>query len=141
MFDKNYDQRLVAWSRFRKSLEQSKDPISETLDFYNKAPTVSIHTDPYDKNTWPTPWELLQENMYCDFCRVLGMCYSLQLTERFSTTKFEIHIVIDSKNSATLYLLHVGDIAIGHHDGETIYAKNLPQHYDIKKIYSMDTIQ
>ena len=141
MFDKNYDQRLVAWSHFRKSLEKSKDPIRDTLDFYNQAPTVSIHTDPYDQATWPTPWELLQENMYCDFCRVLGMCYSLQLTERFSTTNFEIHITIDSKNSATLYLLHVGDITIGHHDGEPIYAKNLPQHYDTKKIYSMDHLQ
>ena len=66
MFDKNYDQRLVAWSHFRKSLESSNDPFKDTLDFYNKAPTVSIHTDPYDKTTWPTPWELLQENMYCD---------------------------------------------------------------------------
>ena len=107
MFEKNNDQRLQEWSEFRNTLEASSNPIQDTIDFYSQAPTVSIHTDPWDETTWPTPWELVQENQYCDFCIVLGCCYSLQLTERFSGTDFEIHIIIDSKNSATHYLLHV----------------------------------
>ena len=141
MFEKNYDQRLQVWSEFRQSLESSKDPIQDTINLYNTAPTVSIHTDPWDQTTWPNPWELIQENQYCEFARVLGMCYSLQLTERFSSDQFEIHIIMDSKNSATLYLLHVGDIVIGHRYGEQTYAKDLPIYYKIKKKYSMDKLQ
>ena len=141
MFEKEYDHRLQAWSNFRQSLETSKDPIQDTINLYNTAPTVSIHTDPYDKNTWPNPWELIQENQYCNFSRVLGMCYSLQLTERFSDGSFEIHIIIDSKNSATLYLLQVDDIVIGHHDGEQTNVKDLPSYYKIKKKYCMSKLQ
>jgi len=141
MFDKKYEQRLSCWSNFREKLESSDTPIQDTLEFYNKAPTVSIHTDPWDNNTWPTPWELVKENQYCDFCRVLGLCYSLQLTERFSRSKFEIHIVIDNKNSATHYLLYLDDLVVNHANGEQFHANKLPTFYETKKIYSMDALQ
>jgi len=141
MFDKNADQRLVLWSDFRKKLETSTDPIQLAIDFYSYAPMVSIHTDPWDNSTWPTPWELVQENQYCDFCRVLGTCYSLQLTDRFSTTNFEIHIIIDSKNSATKYLLIVGDSMIEHSNGEAKFVTQIPDYYQIKKKYNMNKTQ
>ena len=141
MFALKFEDRLTAWKSFRETLEVSPDPFQDVIDFYNKAPRTNIHADPYDRSTWPTPWELLEENQYCEFARVLGMCYSLQLTERFSGDQFEIHIIIDSKNSATLYLLHVGDIVIGHRYGEQTYAKDLPTYYKIKKKYSMDKLQ
>lgn len=141
MFDKKYEQRLSCWSNFREKLESSDTPIQDTLEFYNKAPTVSIHTDPWDNKTWPTPWELVKENQYCDFCRVLGLCYSLQLTERFSRSKFEIHIVIDNKNSATHYLLYLDDLVVNHANGEQFHANKLPTFYETKKIYSMDALQ
>jgi len=90
---------------------------------------------------WPTPWELVKENQYCEFCTVLGMCYSLQLTERFSQDQFEIHIVIDRKNSSTHYLLYVGKTLIEHPNGVQDNAKFLPEHFEIKKKYSMPKLQ
>ena len=141
MFDKNYDQRLLSWSNFRKSLETSEDPIQDTINFYNNAPTISIHTDPWTPEMWPTPWELLQENQYCPFTSVLGMCYSLQLTERFSEVPFEIHIIVDRENSATFYLLYVGDIVIERHYEAKIYAGELTKDCEIKKVYCMEKLQ
>ena len=141
MFEKNADERLVAWSEFRKKLETSTDPIQEAIDFYSHAPRVSIHTDPWDESTWPPPWELVQENQYCDFCIVLGLCYSLQLTDRFSGTNFEIHIIIDSKNSATKYLLTVGDSMIVHSNGEAKFVTQIPDYYQIKKKFNMNKTQ
>jgi len=141
MFEKNADQRLVAWSEFRKKLETSNEPIQEAIDFYSNAPLVSIHTDPWDNSVWPTPWELVQENQYCGFCIVLGLCYSLQLTDRFSGSNFEIHIIIDSKNSATIYLLTVGDKMIEHSNGETKCVTHIPSYYQTKKKYNMRKTQ
>jgi hypothetical protein len=113
MNELNYEQRLSEWSTFRDTLETSNDPLQDVIDYYRKIPTVSINTDPYTPSTWPSPWELVNDNMYCDFCRVLGMCYSLQLTDRFSREKFEIHIGIDNKRSEHYYLLVVGDRVLG----------------------------
>jgi len=141
MFCKKYEDRLLAWSEFRQNLETSNNPIQDVIDLYNTAPTVSIHTDPWDNSMWPTPWELVKENQYCEFCTVLGMCYSLQLTERFSQDQFEIHIVIDRKNSSTHYLLYVGKTLIEHPNGVQDNAKFLPEHFEIKKKYSMPKLQ
>ena len=81
---KKYEDRLASWSDFRKVLETSKDPVQEAISYYDNAPRVSINTDPWDQKTWPTPWELVAENQYCNFCILLVMCYSLQLTKRFT---------------------------------------------------------
>jgi len=55
MFDKTYEQRLVAWVAFRYSLERSKDPIQDVIDCYNTAPTVSIHTNAWDQKELARP--------------------------------------------------------------------------------------
>ena len=138
MFEKNYDQRLVTWAEFRKNLEESQDPISDVINLYRHAPAIRFYTDPWDESRWPSPWELLQENEYCEFNIVLGMYYSLQLTERFKHTPFEIHICVDEKTSSTHYLLKVGDTYIGYPDNATTTpAKNLPNSLSVKKIHSM----
>ena len=141
MFDKNNDQRLQVWSEFRTTLETAKDPIQDVIDLYSQAPIVSIHTDPWDETVWPTPWELIQENQYCEFCIVLAICYSLQLTDRFSEKNFEIHIVIDNKNSTYNYLLYVDKTLIGYPIGVEYYAKSQPDELAIKKKYRMPKLQ
>jgi hypothetical protein len=118
MFSFNYEKRLATWSKFREQLETSKDPLQDVIDFYKHCPQVSRHTDPYDPEVWPNPWELIHENEYCDYCIILAMCYTLQLTERFSGDTFEIHIGIDKGNTRHIYLLVVGDRVLGY-DPET----------------------
>jgi len=139
MFDKKFEDRLAEWQKFREDLEFAKDPLSDVIKFYSKAPLVSIHTDPWDNKMWPTPWELINENQYCDFCLVLGMCYSLQLTERFKESKFEIHIGIDKTHSATYYLLYVDNKIIGWNESYVDQSK-LPKTIESKKIYTMPTL-
>lgn len=113
MFDKSYEQRLALWRSFRQSLETAKDPIQDTIDFYGRAPQVSIAADPYTPSTWPDPWETVRENSYCKFVKLLAICYSLQLTDRFSHSRFEIHITHDKERSITDYLLFVDNRVVG----------------------------
>ena len=137
MFDLSYEARLQSWSDFRKSLESSEDPFQEVVGFYSKTPTVSIHTDPWSKDTWPDPWQLILENQYCAFCIVLGQCYSLQLTERFSDSVFEIHIAIDRKKSDTYYMLYVDDNVLGYVADDYVKIKEIPSTIEIQKTYTM----
>jgi hypothetical protein len=137
MFDKVYEERLATWRNFRDSLETSLTPLEDVAAFYRQAPCVSILTDPWDKSVWLGPWELVYENQYCDFSRVLGMCYSLQLTERFKGSTFEIHIGMDHSETQTYYLLYVNDWVIGYKNGTVIDKSKLPETLVSQRIYAM----
>lgn len=137
MFNVSYEDRLQLWSDFRESLESSDDPFRDVIEFYKNTPVVSIHTDPWTRDTWPDPWQLILENQYCQFCIVLGQCYSLQLTERFSGSDFEIHIAIDRKKSDTYYMLYVDDKVLGYVADDYVLQTELPDTIEIQKSYSM----
>lgn len=107
MVTKDYYGRLKTWQDLRKQLEKSKDPINQTVEFFDKLPTSSMAVDPYNNESWPDPWMLIEENVYCRFLKVLGICYTLQLTDRFSTRDFEIHIGIDSENQDLIYQIKI----------------------------------
>lgn len=140
MFEKLYEHRLASWRAFRNRLELSNDPLQEVIDFYNNAPNVSVHTDPWDNSMWPGPWELINENQYCEFSRVLGQCYSLQLTERFKETNFEIHISTDNSLSI-VYLLYVGDLVIGWDDKTYVHKDKISTTFMSQKAYIMPSLQ
>jgi len=137
MFDKIYEDRLQEWGSFRDTLEEAEDPIQLAIGKYAQAPTVSIQTDPWDQSTWPSPWELILENQYCDFCKILGICYSLQLTDRFSASHFEIHIEVDREKGRNYYLLSVDEYVVGYHETTWIYKTNLPSALESQTVYLM----
>lgn len=126
MFDKQFEERMSLWREFRKTLETTADPIQDTIDFYNRAPMCSIAADPFTPSTWPDPWELLQENNYCPFVKILAICYTLQLTDVLSQAIYEIHITRDDKKSKTYYLLYVNDIVIGFNGDTHVHRSKLP---------------
>jgi hypothetical protein len=140
MFNLGYEERLSKWRKFREQLESSSKPLNDVVQFYSLAPTVSIHTDPYNEKSWPGPWELLHENQYCSFCKILGMCYTLQLTESFNGKTFEIIIGRDIKNNTKLYLLSVNKEVIGL-DDNYLYVNQLPESIIIERKYSMPKLQ
>ena len=126
MFYKHkYEDRLASWSDFRETLETCKDPIQEAINYYDNAPQVSINTDPWDQSTWPTPWQLVAENQYCNFCKLLGLCYSLQLTKRFTGKEFEIYIGTNIEKSKTMYVLQIGsDVVTVEQNGNDVKKQN-----------------
>jgi len=133
----SFEQRMSKWAEFRDNLSRNNDPIQTTIDAYAKAPWVSIHTDPYDRSTWPNPWELIQENQYCDFCKLLGICYTLQLSDCFSDEEFEIHIQRSDETGELYYLLFIGNRVVGY-DGETHVANTeLPPDLSVQHLYKM----
>jgi hypothetical protein len=141
MFNKKYEDRLRCWNEFRSHLETIEDPIQETIDLYNLCPLVSIQVDPYDQDTWLDPWQLLYENTYCKFAVILGIAYTLQLTERFSQTPFEIHICTDKTNSEVKYLLYVANKVIGYNRTRAVDTSELSTTITIEKIYQLPTLQ
>lgn len=138
MFNLTFEKRMRSWRDFRQGLETSEDPIQETIDYWRTAPLVNIAADPYDQKNWPDPWEMIQENNYCPFVKILAILYTLQLTDRFSQSKFEIHITQDKEKSETKYLLFVDGLCIGYDVNQAIPISNLPKKLTFEISYSID---
>lgn len=125
MFEKEYIDRVSAWRRFRETVNQSDTPLEVVLSKYNSIPTDKITVDPYDQNAWPGPWELLMYHSYCEFAKLLGVAYTLQLTERFSGSQFGIHIYTDYESSQIKYFLSIDEIYV-HLDDDILLASERP---------------
>ena len=137
MFNQTYEQRLTIWREFRDGIENSSDPIQDTIDFYNQAPDCLIAADPYTPSSWPDPWELLEENNYCSFVKILAICYTLQLTDVLSQASYEIHITRDNENSETYYLLFVDDIVVGFNGDSHVHRSKLPPTLRSELVHSL----
>jgi len=134
--DRLQQTRQKAWYQLRQTLETSEDPFSDVAKFFLRLPRVKFYTDPYDSSTWPTPWELIDENEYCEFNLILGMCYTIQLTERFKDCRPTINLAIDIVNKTVYYLLCIDDRVYGYDDG-WITVSELPKSLKMQKIYPM----
>ena len=135
--EKKTAQRLADWFAFRQQLETSSTPLDDVHLYFKKLPHVKVYTDPYDQSSWPTPWELIDENEYCQFNIILAICYTLQLTTHFESVKPLIKISIDIINKTVYYLLYINDKVYGYDETGWIPAKTLPKTLSNLKIYVM----
>ena len=135
--DRLQNTRLTAWYKFRQQLEESSDPFLDVAKFFLRLPRVKFYTDPYDRERWPTAWELISENEYCEFNLILGMCYTLQLTERFKNSHATINVATETINKAVYYLLKIEDKVYGYADEEWVEVSKLPKSLKMQKIYEM----
>lgn len=135
--DRLQNARFTSWVNFRNYLENAEDPFKEVSSYFLKLPRVKVYTDPYDSSTWPTAWELIAENEYCEFNIILGICYTLQLTERFKDSQPIIKVMIDNHSRTVYYLLFLKDKVYGYLDEEWIDVNDLPKSLKIQKIYHM----
>lgn len=126
MFYENYETRLKKWLEFREKLETDNDPIQTAINFWNKAPISNITCDPFDKSTWLGPWDLIEDNNYCEFSKLLAIYYTLVLTDRFSNFYFEIQIVNDREAHELKYILIANEFIIGYHYNRYIDQDDFP---------------
>lgn len=84
MWHKDFSSRLAAWNNLRADVADL--PLKECLGIINQwwfeTPwtTYYLHWD--DRRTWPDPWQLLQDDIYCNLARGLGIMYTLAMLER-----------------------------------------------------------
>ena len=77
----DYETRLRSWVDLRSKI--SRLPLNDQsilIDrFWQKAPLQQhyLHTD-FIKD-WPDPWQLISDNLFCNYARALGMIYTLLL--------------------------------------------------------------
>jgi hypothetical protein len=84
MWPATFDQRLTSWYGLRQRCDTL--PISEALDNINRwwfgSPWQPYYLHWDDQATWPDPWQLLSDNVYCEVARGLGILYTITLLNR-----------------------------------------------------------
>jgi len=79
MWPDTFESRLLDWNDLRSSCAYQDTLTRYSLinDWWFRAPMVNRYLHWDDWPDWPTPWELLNDNIYCDLARALGMLYTI----------------------------------------------------------------
>jgi len=84
MWPTTFSQRLDAWNQLRN--QASAQPIEQALyeinQWWFRAPWTPYHLHWDDREDWPDPWQLLDDNVYCSLARALGIMYTIALIDR-----------------------------------------------------------
>ena len=100
MWYSDFADRLEAWSELRTTC--AKLPLQEALqtvnDWWKNAPWQPHYLHWDDIETWPDPWELLNDNVYCDLARGLGILYTLSLLDHKDLTSVELILTEEGYN-------------------------------------------
>ena len=140
VFDEHGTQRLAAWRQFRQSLETSETALQDVAKLWTHAPFVSSYLDPQLPTEWPDPWHLMLDLRLDDLALVLGMLYTIKLTQRFIDTKCEIHMSMCPEKNFTQYLLLVDNSHVLNLDHGTVVEKQRLESLDTKTIYSVSSL-
>ena len=100
MWPKTFQLRLDAWASLRqqiqdKSAEQALTTINQ---WWFQSPWRAYHLHWDDQETWPDPWELLNDNLYCDVARGLGILYTISLLDHADLTDAELVLTEEGNN-------------------------------------------
>jgi len=76
--------RLESWNLLRDRCQNL--PLESALDEINQwwfnAPWRPYYLHWDDQPSWPDPWQLLSDNVYCDVARGLGIVYTISMLDR-----------------------------------------------------------
>lgn len=84
MWPKTFAERLESWNNLKK--QTATMDLEPALDAINKwwfqTPWTAYYLHWDDRDAWPDPWQLLNDNIYCPLARALGIMYTITLIDR-----------------------------------------------------------
>ena len=141
VFDEHGTNRLASWRQFRESLETCADPLEQVAELWKSAPFVGAYLDPTIPNEWPDPWHLILDLRLDNLAIILGMLYTIKLTQRFMDTNCEIHMSIPSEKEEPIYYLLVDSkFVLGLTYGRVVGSDQLAN-IATKRIYAVSKLQ
>jgi len=100
MWPATFDNRLHAWVNLRNRCQSldSETALTAINQWWFNAPWVPYHLHWDDQATWPDPWQLLSDNIYCELARGLGILYTINLLDRADMADAELVLADDGTN-------------------------------------------
>ena len=136
------DQRLQDWYEFRQTISRLSLPeaLEATAKLWGTAPFVNYNLDPARPETWPDPWQLLDDNYYCDISLALGMFYTLALSEH--QTKLELQILFDPVKKEQINIVVVNsEYVLNYHPGQVVNTSTHQLQFQVRYSYNTSDLQ
>ena len=100
MWPTTFDARLASWAQLRDQCQTL--PLNFALTAVNTwwftAPWQPYYLHWDDQATWPNPWQLLSDNVYCDLARGLGILYTISMLDRADMVDTKLVLTDDGSN-------------------------------------------
>jgi len=128
-----FESRLDSWTQLRTRARHL--PVEEALEAINSwwfaAPWTGYHLHWDDQKDWPDPWQLLDDNIFCEVARGLGILYTITLLERADIDSAELVLTKTGHNlvqvSKSKYILNWDKSTIVNINPEAKIVKKLTQ--------------
>jgi hypothetical protein len=127
--DINCRDRILKWRKWRKTLAplSLEDCLKEVAVTWAKAPLVNHYLIPDDIVEWPDPWNLINDNIYCDLSIALGMFYTLSLCDNPNISdNIRIEIYKSSNDWINLCSVDSGLYMLNYSSGAVVNKSTIP---------------
>jgi hypothetical protein len=118
MWPFTFEERLAQWYNLRTNSSnlELESFLTQVHDWWWRSPMVNRYLNWDDHVNWPGPWDLLDENRYCDLARALGMLYTITLSAHPDIE----NITITQSDKGNLVLINHGKYILNWTPGELL---------------------
>jgi len=84
MWPRTFAERLESWAQLRKqaSTADVETALQAINSWWFQTPWRAYHLHWDDRASWPDPWQLLSDDIYCPLARGLGILYTITMLDR-----------------------------------------------------------
>jgi len=134
MWPTTFSNRLESWNLLRSQCQSL--PVEQTLININQW-WFNVPWRPYylhwdDQATWPDPWQLLSDDVYCDLARGLGILYTITLLDRADLEPVDLVLTEEGHNLVQVakekYILNWNKDSILNNKPKVKIIRQLKQH-------------
>lgn len=140
MFKLEPRDRLDHWKSFRYNLNKISidEAINNTNQLWARCPFTPFYLDPSSPKNWPDPWTLLIENYYCDLAKVLGIVYTLHLSDHGKKIFPEIRTYTHTENRHTYHIAYLcwGKYVLNLIEGDVVNKEYINQKLKLIRCYT-----
>jgi hypothetical protein len=95
-----FSDRLNAWADLRNQAQtlDLESALTAINSWWFNSPWRPYYLHWDDQPTWPDPWQLLSDNVYCNVARALGIMYTISLLDRADMADAELVLTNEGDN-------------------------------------------
>ena len=99
MWPRTFAERLESWNQLRTqaSTADVETALNAINSWWFQTPWRAYHLHWDDRASWPDPWQLLSDDLYCPLARGLGILYTITMLDRLDLQD-AVLVEVDSDN-------------------------------------------